>query len=105
MKIRITPNEFLGLVNFLYGRISLITSLQGMERSIYDQVLLEYWSKTSLLEKVSAWRHRNSRQRYSLPMPLSVIRILHQEMQFAELTIYGQALLARLDMELVNISY
>ncbi|MFC5413126.1 hypothetical protein ACFPMF_27645 [Larkinella bovis] len=103
IKIRMYPSEFLGLVNFLHGRVLPVIDLQPLERSIYDQILLEYWQKASLVEKIPAWRHRNGRKQYGLPMPLSVARILHQEMQYAELTMYGQALLARLDQELVNL--
>lgn len=103
MKLRLYPNEFFGMLEFLRYRIAPALQLNPLQRSIYDQVLIEYWQKANLNTKVPTWRTRNSRQRYSLAIPLSVIRILHQEMQYAELSIYGQAFLARVDWELINV--
>ncbi|MGM9508572.1 hypothetical protein ACS5NO_12625 [Larkinella sp. GY13] len=102
LRLKLYPNEFRGLMEFLTARLKLLLMLEPMSRSIYDQVLVEYWHKARLLDKLAAWQMRNSRQRYSLPVPLSVGRVLHQEMQHVELTIYGQAFLATLDQCLTN---
>ncbi|MGV3560786.1 hypothetical protein [Larkinella arboricola] len=78
--------------------------LSMQERTIYDQVLIEYWEKGNITRNAVAWGLRNIRQRYRFPVPISVMRIFHQEMQHHDLSVYGQAFLARLDQELVNNS-
>ncbi|GAB3247145.1 hypothetical protein GCM10027347_02540 [Larkinella harenae] len=104
MKIRLYPNEFFGMLEYLRLRVAAARQLNWLQRSIYDQLLIEYWQVASLMDKIPVWKKRNNGQRYSLPVPLSVIRILYQEMQHHELSVYGQAFLARLDQELINLN-
>ncbi|GAB3911504.1 hypothetical protein GCM10028803_53110 [Larkinella knui] len=102
IRLQLYANEFFGMVGFLSVQVELLLPLDVMSRSIYDQVLVEYWQKASLIGKLPAWKGYNCRKRYVHKMPLSIARILHQEMQHVALTIYAQAFLATLDQYLTN---
>lgn len=102
IRLKLYPSEFMGLVEYLTTQMALTLPLDALSRSIYDQILVEYWHKARILEKVPAWRRYTSRKQYSLPLPVSIGRILHQEMQHVELSIYSQAFLSRLDEYLTN---
>jgi len=103
LKIRLFPHEFFGLVSYLKTQIDLIEEVPLLQRSIQDQVLLEYWQKARLLNRVPSWRTRNPRQSYLLPIPVSIVRIAHQDMQRAELHTFAQAALTKLDQALINL--
>lgn len=92
------------MVEFLRARIESALTLSIHERTIYEQVLIEYWEKGNIGKSAIAWGLRSPRQRYRFSVPISVMRILHQEMQHYDLSMYGQAFLARLDQELINNS-
>jgi hypothetical protein len=100
--LKLYPGEFYGMVVYLEQRVALAAALPALDRSIYDQVLLEYHQKNKLRERFATWKVRNGRKAYPFQLPLSVLRILHQEMQYVELPPFSQAFLARLDQELIN---
>lgn len=101
LTIRLYPAEFWALIYFLRGCTHNQTAVPLSQQSVGMLLLLEYhrfWRP----ERLDRWACKRLDRQHNLKVSLPVIKVLHQELQQVPLSPPYLALLAKIDLAIVN---
>jgi hypothetical protein len=101
LRLKLYPNEFKGLISFLWQITQGQQSLDLVFQNVAMLVLLEYRASWKH-HRLSAWLDRNPNRAYYLNMSLSVAKALYQAMPENQLEPDQQLFLNKLDQAVIN---